>query len=98
MSGGLALIFAIAAALSFALDALATPRAPWRRPIAAAALHVLAFAFVASCVLLVTARVLFSAFVAVALVGLMAVVSNAKHESLREPFVFTDLSLRNNFV
>ncbi|AIT20110.1 LTA synthase family protein [Burkholderia thailandensis] len=93
MSGGLALIFAIAAALSFALDALATPRAPWRRPIAAAALHVLAFAFVASCVLLVTARVLFSAFVAVALVGLMAVVSNAKHESLREPFVFTDLSL-----
>ncbi|KGR94819.1 LTA synthase family protein [Burkholderia sp. ABCPW 111] len=93
MSGGLALTLAIAAALSFALDALATPRARWRRPPAAVALHGLAVAFVGCCVLFVTARVLFSTFVAVALVGLTAVVSNAKYESLREPFVFTDLSL-----
>ncbi|ONU74115.1 hypothetical protein A8E73_31445, partial [Burkholderia cenocepacia] len=43
--------------------------------------------------LFVTARPIFSAFVAIALVGLVELVSNAKYESLREPFVFTDLSL-----
>ncbi|CAB3975870.1 capsular polysaccharide biosynthesis protein [Burkholderia cenocepacia] len=30
---------------------------------------------------------------AIALVALVALVSNAKYESLREPFVFSDLSL-----
>jgi hypothetical protein len=43
--------------------------------------------------LALTHRPNFSACVAVALVGLLAGVSNAKFASLREPFVFSDLSL-----
>ncbi|AOK28851.1 MULTISPECIES: LTA synthase family protein [Burkholderia] len=93
MSSGLALALTFAIALSFVLDALAIPRAPWRRPLPAIALHVLAVAFFGVCVFAVTARAWFSTFVALALVGLLAAVSNAKYESLREPFVFTDLSL-----
>jgi hypothetical protein len=40
-----------------------------------------------------TGRLMFSVGVTALLVGVLAVVSNAKYESLREPFVFTDLSL-----
>lgn len=89
----LLLIFAIGAATSFLPDAMAKPRARFRRSCAALALHVLAFAFVASLMLLVTRRPSFSAFVTVALVCLVVVVSNAKYKALREPFVFSDLSL-----
>uniref|UniRef100_UPI001F4A1E43 LTA synthase family protein n=1 Tax=Burkholderia stabilis TaxID=95485 RepID=UPI001F4A1E43 len=46
-----------------------------------------------SLALVFTSRPIFSTFVALALVGLVVSVSNAKYESLREPFVFTDLSL-----
>jgi hypothetical protein len=87
------LLALIAAGLAFAPDAIAAPRSAWRRPVAALALHVLAVSFICLCVLAVTGRTHFSVFIAVALVGLMAVVSNAKYESLREPFVFADLSL-----
>ncbi|WP_434662412.1 LTA synthase family protein [Paraburkholderia sp. A3BS-1L] len=93
MSGTLCLTFAIAAGASFAPDRLAAPRGPVRRAASAWALHTLAVICVASLFLLVTARPVFSACGAIALVGLLAVVSNAKYESLREPFVFTDLSL-----
>ncbi|MFL9910544.1 LTA synthase family protein [Paraburkholderia sp. RL17-337-BIB-A] len=69
------------------------PRAALRRPLAALALHVLGVAFVFLCVLLISGRVRFSTFVALGLIALMAGVNNAKYASLREPFVFTDLSL-----
>ncbi|WP_186208716.1 LTA synthase family protein [Burkholderia gladioli] len=87
------LAFAIVAGLSFLPDWIAIPRAPLRRRADALLLHVLAVVFLAALMSLVTARPIFSSFVAIALVGLVAVISNAKYESLREPFVFTDLSL-----
>ncbi|WP_430233564.1 LTA synthase family protein [Paraburkholderia tropica] len=93
MSGTFWLTFAIAVGASFAPDRLAAPRGPVRRAASAWALHVLAVICVALLFLLVTARPVFSACGAVALVALVAVVSNAKYESLLEPFVFTDLSL-----
>ncbi len=43
--------------------------------------------------MLITARPVLSACAALAILALLALVSNAKYESLREPFVFTDLSL-----
>ncbi|QIY41174.1 LTA synthase family protein [Burkholderia cenocepacia] len=96
MSGELATHgFAIAAALvlSFVADLVARPRGAWRRPPVAILLHVFAVICVFCAAFSLTIRPLFSAFVAVALVGLLAAVSNAKYESLLEPFVFTDLSL-----
>lgn len=93
MTGTIWLTFAIAAGVSFLPDRIAVPRVQLRRRVDALLLHVLAVVFLASLMLLVTARPIFSSAVAVALVGLVAVVSNAKYESLREPFVFTDLSL-----
>ncbi|WP_244816412.1 LTA synthase family protein [Caballeronia sp. Lep1P3] len=80
-------------ALSFGVEAIAVPRCSLRRPFAAMALHASAVAVVAGCALALTARPVFSACAALAWIALLAVISNAKFESLREPFVFTDLSL-----
>ncbi|KVG32191.1 LTA synthase family protein [Burkholderia diffusa] len=93
-SASLSVSLSLAAALgaSFALDAVALPRARRRSGIALM-LHVFALMLLTGAMLIVTRRLLFSACIAVALVGLLATVSNAKYESLREPFVFTDLSL-----
>ncbi|WP_333974622.1 LTA synthase family protein [Burkholderia cepacia] len=93
MSGFPASTLVAAIAVSFVFDGIAKPRAPWRRPLASLAIHILAVAFIADLVLAATGRPIVSAVAAVALVGLVAAVSNAKYESLREPFVFTDLSL-----
>lgn len=93
MSGMHALFFATALAASFGFDAIAVPRAPLRRTVRAVVLHLLAVTFVAACVLVITSRPVFSAGVAAAVVALTAAISNAKFQSLREPFVFTDLSL-----
>jgi hypothetical protein len=93
VKASLALACAVASILALAPEALAVPRAPLRRSVAAFVLHALAVSFIFLSVALVSDRLRFSAFVAIALVGLMAAVSNAKYESLREPFVFTDLSL-----
>lgn len=82
-----------AAALSFGADAIALPRVGLRRTPGAFALHTVSVAFVACLICALTRRPYFSAFIALALVGLMSGVSNAKYTSLREPFVFTDLSL-----
>ncbi|KAF1029035.1 MAG: hypothetical protein GAK40_00677 [Burkholderia plantarii] len=84
---------AVAVGVSFALDRIAVPRAPLRRPLCSPLLHVLAVVFLADLALAATARPIISAAAALALVGLAAAVSNAKYETLREPFVFTDLSL-----
>ncbi|MGF6853571.1 LTA synthase family protein [Paraburkholderia sp. CI3] len=93
MDATLVLNFAAAAGLALLPEAIALPRASLRRSPLALALHVAAIAFICLCMLLVTGRVRFSAFVAIALVALLAGVSNAKYASLQEPFVFTDLSL-----
>lgn len=87
MTGAIWLTFAAAAGISFLPDRIAVPRVQFRRRIDALLLHALVVVFFASLMLLVTARPIFSSSVAVALVGLVAVVSNAKYESLREPFV-----------
>ncbi|POR55884.1 phosphoglycerol transferase MdoB-like AlkP superfamily enzyme [Paraburkholderia eburnea] len=87
------LAFVCAAALSFAADAIAFPRVGLRRTPGALALHIVSVVFVACLICALTRRPFFSAFIAVAVVGLMSGVSNAKYASLREPFVFTDLSL-----
>ncbi|UVE54831.1 LTA synthase family protein [Burkholderia sp. EMB26] len=93
MTDAIWLAFAVAAGISFLPDLIAVPRASLRRRADALLLHVASIVFLAALMLLATARPIFSSSVAVALVGLVAVVSNAKYESLREPFVFTDLSL-----
>ncbi|MFM0731010.1 LTA synthase family protein [Paraburkholderia sediminicola] len=93
MDTTLALSFTVAAGLALLPEAIAVPRASLRRSPIAFALHVAAIVFICLCLLLVTGRARFSAFVAIALVALLAGVSNAKYASLREPFVFTDLSL-----
>ncbi|AOI77810.1 LTA synthase family protein [Burkholderia sp. NRF60-BP8] len=96
MNGELAthgLAVAAALVLSFGLDLIARPRGAWHRPLAAVLLHAFAVVCVFCVVFSLTIRPLFSAFVSVALVGLLAAVNNAKYESLLEPFVFTDLSL-----
>ncbi|MDA0571119.1 LTA synthase family protein [Burkholderia gladioli] len=86
-------MFALTATPSFALERVALPRGSWRRPWLSSWLHILAVYCFANLTIAVTARPIFSAFATLALVGLLAAVSNAKYESLREPFVFTDLSL-----
>ncbi|VWD03393.1 capsular polysaccharide biosynthesis protein [Burkholderia lata] len=93
MSARLAVMLAATVALSFAVDAIAVPRAPLRRPPVSSVFHILSVVFLFDMVFAVTSRPLLSACAALALVGLVAAVSNAKYESLREPFVFTDLSL-----
>lgn len=82
-----------AVTLSFVTDALASPRASTRRSVTGAALHLAGVGLLYALVFAVTARPWFSTLSVVALVGLMAVVSNAKYVSMREPLVFTDLSL-----
>ncbi|MBJ9964173.1 LTA synthase family protein [Burkholderia seminalis] len=69
------------------------PQAPLRRTARSSALHILSVTWIAVLMLAVTSRPIVAAFGALALVGLVVAVSNAKYESLREPFVFTDLSL-----
>jgi len=90
----LAFSFAAAAGLAFIPESCAKPRAPLHsRFFSALAVHAAAVAFICLAAFMLTGRVRFSAFVSLALVGLLAGVSNAKYASLREPFVFTDLSL-----
>jgi phosphoglycerol transferase MdoB-like AlkP superfamily enzyme len=78
--------------LSFAAEAVATPRVS-RRPVSAISLHLAAVAVLAGGGIAITARPFFSIGVVIVVIALLAVISNAKFESLREPFVFTDLSL-----
>ncbi|MFJ1253074.1 LTA synthase family protein [Cupriavidus sp. CuC1] len=87
--------FLAALAASFLPDAIALPRprAPWRRPAAALAIHAMASVVTFTLTLAISARPAFAGLMAFSLAALMAIVNNAKYASLREPFVFTDLSL-----
>ncbi|MGF6572930.1 phosphoglycerol transferase MdoB-like AlkP superfamily enzyme [Paraburkholderia sp. GAS333] len=78
---------------SFAAEAIAVTRSSPRRPFAALMLHCAAFTAIALACVALTGRPLFSACATLVLIVLLAVVGNAKYESLREPLVFTDLSL-----
>ncbi|QFS35835.1 LTA synthase family protein [Burkholderia cepacia] len=93
MNGTFGVAIVIVIVLSFILDGLAKPNVPLRRSATASLLHIFSVLWIADLTLVVTSRPIFSAFVGLALVGLVVSVSNAKYESLREPFVFTDLSL-----
>ncbi|PQZ65018.1 capsular biosynthesis protein [Achromobacter sp. MYb9] len=79
-------------ASTWALECLLIPRpvAPWRRPLAATAVHLgvwtLAFAFE----LLLFRRPYFAVANVLAIQLLVVLVSNAKYQALREPFVFPD--------
>ncbi|MBN3795385.1 LTA synthase family protein [Burkholderia sp. Ac-20392] len=88
---------AVALTASLVLSLLADGRArPFDRSArtgAAWGLHGVAFACLFFGLLAVSGRPGFSALVTVGLDALMIVVSNAKFATLREPFVFTDLSL-----
>ncbi|KWF34532.1 capsular biosynthesis protein [Burkholderia diffusa] len=79
--------------LSLLMDGRARPFVRAARTRAAWGLHGVVLAYLFFGLLAVSGRVGFSAVVTVALNALMIVVSNAKFSALREPFVFTDLSL-----
>jgi phosphoglycerol transferase MdoB-like AlkP superfamily enzyme len=88
------LAFAIAVLLSFAVDAIALPRAGWRRAPLAWAGHILAVLFLFAFFMLLSRRPLFSTFCTVALLASMiTAINNPKFKTLREPFIFLDLSL-----
>jgi hypothetical protein len=93
MTGWTYLPLLVAAVASFFVDALALPRGGWRRPTSAVLLHLTCVGFIACVALALTRRPIACACVVLAFPALMAAVSNAKYASLREPFVFTDLSL-----
>ncbi|WP_374202402.1 LTA synthase family protein [Burkholderia cenocepacia] len=93
MSGTFGPAIAVVIVLSFVLDRMAKPHTPLRRTGVSLLLHILSIGWIAGLMLAVTSRPIFAAFVALGLVGLVVAISNAKYESLREPFVFTDLSL-----
>ncbi|MFC5430239.1 LTA synthase family protein [Paraburkholderia denitrificans] len=92
-SSSIAITLVAAIALSLGADTFVIPRARSRRCPVAFALHVTSVLFLVCLTLAITRRPHFAAFVAFALVALAGAVSNAKYASLREPFVFTDLSL-----
>ncbi|TAM03966.1 MAG: LTA synthase family protein [Paraburkholderia sp.] len=85
--------FVAAIALSLGADTFVIPRARLRRRPVALALHAVSVLFLICLTLAITRRPYFAVFVALALILLISAVSNAKYASLREPFVFTDLSL-----
>lgn len=78
--------------LSFAIEALSTPRpaAPWRRPAAALLLHFGLWLSVFAALFALLARPWFASAAANAGLLLIVVVGQAKYRSLREPFVFQD--------
>ena len=81
------------AACSFAVESIAVTRSSLRRPPVALLLHLVALAVMAAGCIALTGRPIFSVGAALVLPGLLAVVGNAKYASLREPIVFSDLSL-----
>lgn len=79
-------------ALSFAAEALLTPRpvAPWRRPLAAVGVHVGVWTLAFALELMLFRRPYFAVANVLAIELLIVLVSNAKYQALREPFVYPD--------
>lgn len=86
-------VAAAALVCSFVVETIAVTRSSLCRPLAALALHCSAFATMVLVCVALTGRPVFSACAMLVLIAVLAVVGNAKYESLREPLVFTDLSL-----
>lgn len=84
--------YLIGLVLSFAVEALLTPRpvAPWRRPSWALAVHLGIWTVVFAGELALFRRPYFGMANVLALQSLIVLVNNAKYNALREPFVFAD--------
>ncbi len=84
--------YLIGLVLSFAVEALLTPRpvAPWRRPMAAVGVHAGVWTVAFALELMLFRRPYFAAANVLAIELLIVLVSNAKYQALREPFVYPD--------
>ncbi|CAB3823241.1 LTA synthase family protein [Achromobacter animicus] len=84
--------YLIGLVLSFAVEALLTPRpvAPWRRPMAAVAVHGGVWTLAFTLELMLFRRPYFAVANVLAIQLLIVLVSNAKYQALREPFVYPD--------
>lgn len=84
--------YLIGLVLSFAIEALLTPRpvVPWRRPMAAVGVHVGVWTLAFALELILFRRPYFAVANVLAIELLIVLVSNAKYQALREPFVYPD--------
>lgn len=84
--------YLIGLALSWAIEAMLTPRpvAPWRRPAAANAVHVGVWTLAFALELALFRRPYFGVANVLAIQLLIVLVNNAKYRALREPFVYPD--------
>lgn len=84
--------YLIGLALSWAIEAMLTPRpvAPWRRPAAANGVHVGVWTLAFALELALFRRPYFGVANVLAIQLLLVLVSNAKYRALREPFVYPD--------
>lgn len=84
--------YLIGLGLSWAIETLLTPRpvAPWRRPGAAVAVHVGVWTLAFALELALFRRPYFAVANVLAIELLIVLVSNAKYQALREPFVYPD--------
>lgn len=84
--------YLIGLVLSFAVEALLTPRpvAPWKRPMAAVGVHVGVWTLAFALELILFRRPYFGVANVLAIQLLIVLVNNAKYHALREPFVYPD--------
>lgn len=84
--------YLIGLVLSFAVEALLTPRpvAPWKRPMAAVGVHVGVWTLAFALELMLFRRPYFAVANVLAIELLIVLVSNAKFKALKEPFVYPD--------
>lgn len=84
--------WATGGALSFVVEAAARPRprAPWRRPVHALAVHLSVWTAAHATLLALLARPWFAAALALAALLVVVLVGRAKFDALREPFVCQD--------
>lgn len=84
--------YLIGLVLSFAVEALLTPRpvAPFRRPMAAVGVHVGVWTLAFALELMLFRRPYFAVANVLAIELLIVLVSNAKYQALKEPFVYPD--------
>jgi len=81
-------------ACSFLIESVLRPRpaAPWRRPAAALAVHAGVWIAAFAIEMALFRRPVFAAVNVLAIQGVLVLVSNAKYQALREPFVHADFS------
>lgn len=84
--------YLIGLVLSFLVETMLTPRpvAPWQRPLAAVGVHVGVWTVAFALELMLFRRPYFAVANVLAIELLIVLVSNAKYQALREPFVYPD--------